>query len=418
MFGFELPDDVAEVADLARDFVGKELHEAEAAIDRIADPAAAYTSPEMQNILGRMYEMGFHKLTLPEEIGGLGLPGFAGSVVLEELAVGGPGLASHMLVAPIAAYMINMFQLSGRHARYKDYLEAYVSDTKGAHSSCWAITEPQVGSDIFTFGTSDVHFHTKAAHKDAGGEADAGPAPTTAVREGGGWRIDGAKSAFVSNGYLADFILLMAAVDSGTDMAGTGVFLIPGDLDGISRGRPLDKVGLRALNQSEIFFDSVWVPDEMLIVPAGPMYRTILEFIVTSGNTSVGLLSLGVARAAYEAALAHAKERRQAGGAIFDHQLVRMKLFDAFRSIEAARLLLWKSAWCVSENRPDVRLAMAARTVASEMASRVTNDMVQVFGGYGISREYPVEKCYRDAKPLCIMDGTLDRVSMFASEGL
>ncbi|MFN8104043.1 MAG: acyl-CoA dehydrogenase family protein [Acidimicrobiia bacterium] len=412
MIGFDLPEDIADVQALARDFVTKELHEAEAAVDRIADPEAAYTSPEIKNVLARMYEMGFHKLTLPEEIGGLGLPGFAGSVVLEELAVGGPGLASHMLVAPIAPYMINMFQLGGRHPRYKEYLEAFVSDTSGQHGSCWAITEPQVGSDIFTFGAGDVHFHTKAAH-DEGEQA-----PTTAVREGGGWRIDGAKSAFVSNGYLADFILLMAAVEADTDMAGTGVFLIPGDLDGISRGRPLDKVGLRALNQSEIFFDSVWVPDEMLIVPAGPMYRTILEFIVTSGNTSVGLLSVGVARAAYEAALAHAKERRQAGTAIFDHQLVRMKLFDAFRSIEAARLLLWKSAWCVSENRPDVRLAMAARTVASEMATRVTNDMVQIFGGYGISREYPVEKCYRDAKPLCIMDGTLDRVSMFASQGL
>lgn len=412
MFGFDLPDEITDVQALARDFAAKELRPAECAIDRYEDPEAAYSSPELKDILGRLYEMGLHKLTLPEESGGLGLPGFAGSVVLEELAVGGAGLASHMLVAPIAAYMINMFQLGGRHPRYKEYLEAFVSDTAGQHSSCWAITEPQVGSDIFTFGSSDVHFHTKAAHKD--GEA----APTTAVREGGGWRIDGAKSAFVSNGYLADFILLMAAIDTDTDMDGTGVFLIPGDLDGISRGRPLDKLGLRALNQSEIFFDSVWVPDEMLIVPAGPMYRTILEFIVTSGNTSVGLLAVGVARAAYEAALAHAKERGQGGRPIFDHQLVRMKLFDAFRSIEAARLLLWKSAWCVSENRPDLRLAMAARTVASEMAMRVTNEMVQVFGGYGISREYVVEKLYRDAKLLCIMDGTNERVSMFASQQL
>lgn len=415
MFGFDLPQEIEDARSLAREFAAKELRPAESALDRIEDPEAAYTDPEMKAILARLYEMGFHKLTLPEAAGGLGLPGLAGSVVLEELAVGGPGLASHMLVAPIAAYMIEMFQLGGRHPRYKEYLEAYVSDTTGTHSSCWAITEAQVGSDIFTFGAGDVHFHTKAAHKES---EDAGSAPTTAVRESGGWRIDGAKSAFVSNGYLADFILLMAAVDADSDMAGTGVFLIPADLEGVSRGRPLDKVGLRALNQSEIFFDSVWVPDEMLIVPAGPMYRTILEFIVTSGNTSVGLLAVGVARAAYEAALAHAKERQQAGSAIFDHQLVRMKLFDAFRSIEAARLLLWKSAWCVSENRPDVRLAMAARTVASEMATRVTNDMVQIFGGYGISREYPVEKCYRDAKPLCIMDGTLDRVSMFASEHL
>lgn len=415
MFGFDLPDEITDIQSLARDFVAKELRPAETAIDRYDDPEAAYASPELKGIMARAYEMGLHKLTLPEEDGGLGLPGFASSVVLEELAVGGAGLASHILVAPIAAYMINMFQLGGRHPRYKEYLEAFVEDTTGEHSACWAITEPQVGSDIFTFGANDVHFHTRAAHQDGD---EAGAAPTTAVRENGGWRIDGAKSAFVSNGYLADFILLMVAIDSDTDMAGSGVFLIPTDLEGISRGRPLDKLGLRALNQSEIFFDSVWVPDEMLIVPAGPMYRTILEFIVTTGNTSVGLLAVGVARAAYETALAHAKERNQGGRRIFDHQLVRMKLFDAFRSIEAARTLLWKSAWLLSENRPDLRLAMAARTVASEMAMRVTNEMVQIFGGYGISREYAVEKLYRDAKLLCIMDGTNERVSMAASEQL
>ncbi|MCC7078459.1 MAG: acyl-CoA dehydrogenase family protein [Acidimicrobiia bacterium] len=412
MFGFDLPDEITDAQKLTRDFVANELRPAEAEIDTISDPAEAYTSGKFKEILARSYEMGLHKLTVPEEEGGLGLPPFASYVILEELAAGGGGLASHLLVAPIGHFVIQMFGLAARHPRYKEYAEAFVEDAQGIHSGCWAITEPQVGSDIFTFGEKDIHFRTKASHEEAGSGV------TVQRAEGGGFLVNGAKSAFVSNGWYADFILLMAAADADSDMSGTGVFLIPGDLDGISRGRPLDKLGLRALNQAEIYFDDVWVPDEMCIVPAGPMYRTLLEFIVTTGNTSVGLLAVGVARAAFEEALTHAKARAQGGRAIFEHQLVQMKLFDASRRLEASRLMLWKSAWLLTQGRPDLRLAFEARTMASEAVMQITSEMIQVFGGYGISKEYPVEKFYRDAKLLSIMDGTLDRVALSAAERL
>lgn len=414
MLGFDLPEEIADAQKLARDFVQNELRPAEAEIDTIPDPEDAYTSDTFKSVLARSYEMGLHKLTVPESEGGLGLPPFASHVILEELAAGGAGLASHLLIAPIAHYVIQMFGLANRHPVYKEYAEKFIEDTQGIHSGCWAITEPQVGSDIFTFGEKDIHFRTKAKHTEAG-ETE-GEGGVTVAKVDGGYRVDGSKSAFVSNGWYADFILLMAAVDSDEDMSGTGVFLIPTDLEGISRGRPLDKLGLRALNQAEIYFDGVWVPDEMCIVPAGPMYRTLLEFIVTTGNTAVGLLGVGVARAAFEEALAHAKERSQGGRTIFDHQLVKMKLFDASRRIEASRLMLWKSAWLLTQGRPDLRLAFEARTLASEAVVHITSEMIQVLGGYGISKEYPVEKYYRDAKLLSIMDGTLDRVALSAAE--
>lgn len=412
MIGFELPDEIRDVQKLARDFARNELRPAEEAIDRITDPAEAFQSQEFKKIVARLYEMGFHKLTFPEEVGGLGLPQFASYVVLEELAAGGPGLASHILVAPLGGHIINMFGLGARMPEYQQYAQEFFADTTGERSGCWAITEPQVGSDIFTFDRNATHFHTRAA------EQGSPPAGVTATKDGKGYRIDGAKSAFVSNGHLADMILLMTSGDAAQGMNGTATFLVPGDLPGITRGKPLDKLGLRALNQSEIFFDDVWVPEEMLVAPPGPMYKFLLDTIVTLGNTSVGLLAVGTAQAAYDAALAHAKERAQAGSRIFDYQLVRMKLWDAHRSIEASRLMLWKSAWLLSEGRPSVQQAMAARTLASDMATRVCSEMVQVFGGYGISKEYPVEKCYRDAKLLQIMDGTVERVSMFASADL
>ncbi len=410
MFGYDLPADVEEILKVTRDFVKNELRPAEEAIEAFVDPEEAYTSDAFKGILGKLHEMGFHKLTTPEEMGGLGLSQFAGYLVTEELAVGGAGLASHMLVAPLGAMLVNMFQLQSRLPVYKEYAEAYLDDTRGTHSGCWAITEPDVGSDIFTFDEEKIRFRTKAQPQEGGGPV--------AVKEGAGYRIDGGKSAFVSNGWYSDMILLMAAVETGGDMNGTGTFLIPTSVEGITKGRPLNKLGLRALNQSEIFFDSVWVPEEMLVVPPGPAYRMLLEFIVTAGNTSVGLLATGVATAAFQYGLAHAKERVQGGKPIFEHQLVKQKLFDAFRTIEASRALLWKSAWLASEGRGDVKLAMAARTVASETVMKVTSDMVQLLGGYGISKEYPVEKYYRDAKLLSIMDGTIDRVSMFAASML
>jgi alkylation response protein AidB-like acyl-CoA dehydrogenase len=153
-------------------------------------------------------------------------------------------------------------------------------------------------------------------------------------------------------------------------------------------------------------------------MPPGPHYPMVIERIVTGGNTSVGLLALGVARAAYEHGLAYAKQRKQGGRPIIQHQLVADKLFKSFRAIEAARALLWKSHWLIGERKGDLRVAMAARTFASDACMDVTREMVQVMGGYGISRESPVEKLYRDAKLLQIMDGTNEMVSMVAAAKL
>jgi len=156
----------------------------------------------------------------------------------------------------------------------------------------------------------------------------------------------------------------------------------------------------------------------MVVLPPGPAYKMMIERIVTGGNTAVGTIAVGVARAAYEAALAYAKDRVQGGKPIFEHQAVKLKLFNAFRQIEAARALLWKSSWLMSTGTPHMPTAMAARTMASDMAVQVTSDMVQVFGGYGISKEHPVEKFYRDAKLLQIMDGTNDMVALKAADQL
>lgn len=398
MVDFALEEEVEKIRDMTREFARQVIRPAGIALDRIQDPEKAYASATMRDVLSQAYEIGYHKMGLPKEVGGLGAPPMTGTIVMEELAVGDAGIASHLLVAPMIA---------GRgaapgdmHPFYKEYTEAFINDTKGEHGGAWAITEPEHGSDLFEFGQEGVHMSA------------------TAVKDGDEYVVNGHKSAFVSNGWMADALLLMVNLDPSKTMEGTITFAIPANLPGITRGKPLDKLGLRALNQSELFFDDVRIVPEFVMLPPGPMYQMMIERIVTGGNTAVGTIAVGVARAAYEEALAYARQRVQGGKVIFEHDTVKMMLFNAYRHIEAARALLWKSSWLGAIGQPHLPTAMAARTMASDMAIRVTADMVQIFGGYGISREHPVEKLYRDAKLLQIMDGTNEVVSLKAAEQL
>ncbi len=398
MVDFALPEEVEKIRDMTREFARQEMRPAGIALDRVPDPEEAYTSDTMRAVLSRAYDIGFHKMNLPKEAGGLGAPPMTGIVVQEEMAVADAGLASHFLVAPMIAGIAAGAR--DRHPFYREYLDAFLEDTKGEHSGAWAITEPNHGSDLFEFGKPQIHMETSA------------------VKDGDDYVINGHKSAFVSNGWMADALLIMVNLDPAQGMEGTVTFAIPGDLPGITRGKPLNKLGLRGLNQAEVFFDNVRVGPEFLVMPPGPGYKFMLERIVTGGNTAVGTLAVGVARAAYEEALAYARQRVQGGRRIAEHETVRLKLFNAFRQIEASRALLWKSSWLLSIGQPSLPIAMAARTMASDMAVQVTSDMAQIFGGYGISKEFPVEKFYRDAKLLQIMDGTNEVVSLKAADQL
>ncbi len=391
---FDVPEDLREILEVTRHFASTDLREAEVELDRYQDPLEAFTSETHRAITKKMFALGLHKLTLPSGVGGLGLPRLAKFLVEEELAAGGAGLASQMLVTSIAAVMIANWGLADRHPAFREYLEAYVEDDEGTHSSAWTVTEPDVGSDIFTFNTPGVRFQAKA---------------TTGK---GGYIINGAKSAWCTNGWLADFLVAMVNVEPDAEMDGSGTFLIPANWPGVAKGRPIDKLGLRALNQCEIVFDNVEVPREFLVFPPEAGYRGLLDAFVTAGNTSVGNIALGVARRAYELGLSYAKERRQGGKVIIEHQIVAKKLFDAFRHIEAARLALRRSAWLINENRGQPHLAFAARVQACEVCRLVTADMMLLHGGNGITREYPIEKLYRDAGPLQVMDGTVDRVAL------
>jgi alkylation response protein AidB-like acyl-CoA dehydrogenase len=265
----------------------------------------------------------------------------------------------------------------------------YAEDTTGRTISAWGSSEPDVGSDGSNYQDTRVHHHTSA------------------VKRGDRYFINGTKSNFVSNGGIADVYLIFACTDPSKGLLGSGAFVVPGDAPGLAKGGALDKIGLRTLNQAPVFFEDVEIPEHYMIFPPGEQYPVLHNAIITVGNLGVGYLAVGLMRAAFEEALEYAKLRVQWGRPISEHQLITKKLFDIFMAIESARAFLWKASWLCKTSFPgDLKMSLAAKIFATSQAVLHTTEMIQVLAGYGVSREYTLEKYARDAKLLPIMDGT------------
>lgn len=387
MVDFDLTEEQSSIRDMAARFAREVVRPAETELDRMADPDEAFGSVVFRDVMRQAYALGFHKTGIKEEHGGLGLDPVSRGLVWEELAAGGAGIAASLLAASVAPAFLSVLA-----PNKTDLIDAYVrpfcEDTEARHISAWGSSEPNIGSD-------GSNYHDPAVHHE-----------TAATKDGGGYVLQGAKSSFVSNGGIADLYLVFACVDRSKGICGSGVFLVPHG-PGVTRGKALDKVGLRALNQAEVAFEAAHISESHMIMPPGDHYPFIHNAIKTVGNIGVGYLALGLLRAAYDEALAYAKERVQFGKPIVQHQAMAFRLFEAFQTIEAARGLLWKASWTLGKTGlGDLKMSAAARVFATNMAMKHTVEMVQILGGYGISKEYPLEKYMRDAKLLQIMDAT------------
>lgn len=304
------------------------------------------------------------------------------AVASEELAWGDAGLAGAILVNH---FPVMYSMLAGNRA-----MAEYCEGKRG----CWAITEPDHGSDMLDANGSLQPSDGKYGR------------PNCVARiEGDKVVINGQKSAWVSGAMTAEVCALFchAEVD-GTIRPGIAV-IVPLDLPGVSRGKPLDKLGLRALNQGELYFDNVEVPIEHLL--AGPDdYEELAYKMLAEANPHVGLMFVGAARAAYEHALTYAHERKQGGVPIIQHQNVRYRLFHMFRKVEAARALVRRvMAFNATAPRAALHGSTAAKVTATQTAFEVASDALQMFGGNGVTKEYPMEKLLRDARAGLIADG-------------
>jgi len=372
----------------ARKFGEKALHPAEVELDRIAEPAAVFRHDLYWSAMQQAFELGFHKMPFPEEVGGLNLDPITNGMIWEELGYHGAGFAASLMSCAVAQRLI-VFLVPGNKELIERFVIPFCNDNSPKHISAWTSSEPDIGSD------GKNYFDPNVRHR------------TTAVKKGDRWIINGTKSDFISNGGVASVYVVFANVDPALGIRGSGTFVVPGDAKGLSTGKAIDKLGLRVLNQTPVFFDDVEIPESYMIFPPGEGYPFLHHSIITVGSVGVGYIAVGVLRAAYEAALAYSKERVQWGKPIFEHQLIALKLYEAHQAIETARLLLWKASWLCKANFPgDLKTSLTARIYATNQAYRHTAELLQVLGGYGISKEYPLEKYLRDARLLPIMDGT------------
>jgi acyl-CoA dehydrogenase len=310
-------------------------------------------------------------------------------IASEELAWGEGGLAGMVLVS----------QMPGLYAALAGNLK--MVDFCDGKLGCWGITEPDHGSDSLDPDGST------AAIDGAYGR------PNCVARiEGDKIIVNGQKAAWVSGGTIAEVCALYCHVEEdGKTRPGVSL-IVPLDLPGVTKGKPLEKVGLRCLNQGEIYFDNVEVPISHLL--AGPdEYNDFVRHTLAQANVHVANLAVGLARAAYEHAHAYAHERKQGGQPIIRHQNVRYRLFHMFRKVEAARALV-RRVVTYNATAPEAALqgSIAAKITATQTSFEVASDALQIFGGNGLTKEYPMEKLLRDARAMLIADGCNEMLAL------
>jgi alkylation response protein AidB-like acyl-CoA dehydrogenase len=343
-------------------------------------------------------KMGLHKQGMPEHLGGVPLTPMQACIVWEELSWGSIDWA----VAFGAGALPYTFAASiGNERLIKEFVIPYLEDTEGKLIGCWPITEPAHGSDVMLAGIagSGISFDTRAK------------------RDGNDWVITGQKAAWVSNASVATHALTMvSAEDESGGEPGFGIALLSLDLPGISKGRPLDKIGQRALNQGEIFFDEVRIPADQMVVMPRRKADEVAGGTVGNPNAGLGMAFVGVARAAFEETLEYCKQRVQGGKLLVEHQLTQRKLFDMLTKVETARayaraVMLYNQANPLGHGY----YSNASKVYATQVAFEIASEGVQLHGGMGLSKGTLIEKLFRDARAGLIEDGANDTLALIAA---
>jgi alkylation response protein AidB-like acyl-CoA dehydrogenase len=318
--------------------------------------------------------LGYLGPIFPEEYGGAGLSYVDYAIIVEELSRVEPSMG--LILAAHISLCSNHIFLAGNEDQKRKYLPKL---TTGEWIGCWSLTEPEAGSD-------------------------AGGTRSQAVRDGDFWVLNGGKT-FTTNAHYAQVCVVMAVTDRSASQHGVSAFLVEADSPGFRAGKKEDKLGMRASDTGEVLFENCRVPASQLLGKRGEGFIDALR-ILDGGRISIAALSLGVAQGAYDAALAYAKIRKQFGRPISEFQAIQHKLADMATEIDAARLLTYRAAWMKDNNLRVTKESSMAKLFASEIAVRVCNEAVQIHGGYGFTKDYPVEKFYRDVKLCTIGEGT------------
>lgn len=339
-------------------------------------PVAATYDEENEtpiDLLKEMIHQGYSTMTIPEEYGGGGMDCVTSCLVVEELSRGCAGITTSAAANSLAAYPI---MVGGSHEQKVKYLTP-LSEGKFA---AFCLTEPGAGSDAAAIST-------------------------LARKVDKGYVINGRK-CFITNGAIADYYTVFATVDRSRGARGLTAFIIERGYPGLEPGKKENKMGIRASNTSEVLFEDVFVPEENVLGKEGGGFRIAMTTLDIS-RPMVGAMAVGIARAAYERAVSYAREREQFGKPISSFQAIQFKLANMAMKIEAARLLVLQAAFKVDKQEKHLSAHSAmSKAFAGDMAMEVTTEALQVMGGYGYMKDYPMEKYMRDAKIMQIYEGT------------
>jgi acyl-CoA dehydrogenase len=365
MISFELTEEQKAMQKMARDFAEKE----------IIPIAAEYDEKEEipWQIVQKAYDAGLMNLTVPTEYGGQGIDHLTAAIIAEEMAYGCLGIngtfgANELALAPIL--------IAASEEQKQQYLPDFCAKPQLA---AFALTEPEAGSDV-----SNIQ--------------------TTAVREGDHYILNGTK-CFITNGGVAALYTIFATVDKAKGLKGITAFIVPGNAPGLSGGKKEKKMGDRASQVAEVILENVKVPVEDRLGEEGDGFKIAMKTLDTT-RPGVGAAAVGVARRAFEECKKYAMQRVQFGKPIVYNQAIQFMLADMATKIDAARLLVWRAAYMLNTGQKVSKAGSMAKCYAGDMAMSVAVDAVQIMGGAGYMRDYPVEKLVRDAKILQIYEGT------------
>ncbi|MBP4138904.1 acyl-CoA dehydrogenase family protein [Flavobacterium geliluteum] len=334
----------------------------------------------------KLGEMGFMGVLVPEEYGGSGLGYHEYITIIEEISKVDPSIG--LSVAAHNSLCTNHILTFGNEDQKKKWIPKLAT---AEHIGAWGLTEHNTGSD-------------------------AGGMNTTAVRDGDSWIVNGAKN-FITHAISGDIAVVIVRTGEKGDSKGMTAFVFEKGMPGFSSGKKENKLGMRASETAELVFDGCRVPDANRLGEVGQGFIQAMK-ILDGGRISIGALSLGIAKGAYEAALKYSKERYQFGQPISNFQGISFKLADMATEIEASELLLHKAAFLKQQHKPVTTLGAMAKMYASEVCVKVANEAVQIHGGYGYTKDFPVEKFYRDAKLCTIGEGTTEIQKLVISRNL
>ncbi len=363
---FALSESQLMIRQMVRDFATKELAPLAADLDR--------ESRFPHEIVKKMAALDLFALPFSENYGGTGDGYLAYVIAVEEIskacASTGITYAAHCSIGTGPVYLFGTDEQKHKWV---------TPCARGEMLAAFGLTEPDAGSD-------------------------AGGTKTTAVLEGDQWVINGTK-CFITNASYAGMVIVTAVTEPGQGTRGISSFIVPTDTPGYSVTAPYDKLGLKASDTAEIILEDVRIPQDYLLGKRGEGFKQFMQ-VLDGGRISIGALSVGIAQASLDSALAYAKERKQFGQPISKFQAIQFKLADMATRIELARLAVHRAAWLKDQGQPFTRESAIAKLFASETAVAAALEAIQIFGGYGYTKEYPVERFLRDAKLMEIGEGT------------